>query len=395
MSRSARFLFVAALVVSGCDRRLVLVHELDASTLDGSASSNAFALAAGVDHTCFLSSGALYCTGHDTSGQLGFPDGVDRLVPTVVDVGTSWVALSLGYDATCLLDVRGALSCLGDNASRQLATGDAIARSSPTRVALARPVVSFSLRFAHACAVLDDASLWCWGSNDEGELGQSDGGGAAHGVPVRVSPELSWSEASCGQGHTCAITRDGALYCWGRNGGVLGLGPALLTETSTPMRAGSGSWRHVVAGQNHTCGIASDGTLACWGDDSNADGHAGPVGLPGESHTSVPTTVDGGDWATVSTDTFHTCGVRTNGELWCWGRNIEGQLGTGMLEVVDTPLRIGTDSDWARVAVGRFYTCAQKRDGSVWCTGANDFGETGIGVIERRNVLTRIGLGTP
>lgn len=381
---------VLVIAIAGCDQRLVLVRDQDASQLDASLVSNARDLSAGVDHTCLLLAGSLYCAGHDASGQLGLPDGMDRLVLSGVGIGGGWTSASAGYGATCLLDVRGGVSCFGDNTARQLATGDTIARPTPTRVSLPRPAIFLQLHFDHACAALDDASLWCWGSNAEGELGQGDGGMLTPATPVRVSPALSWASASCGQGHTCAITTDGALYCWGRNMGALGLGPTMLAETSTPMRVGTGSWRQVIAGQLHTCAIAQDRTLWCWGWDGTNDGHAGPLGLPGDAGTTEPTQIDPGVWSMVSTDTFHTCAVRSDGSLWCWGRNIEGQLGTGTLEVVDTPRRIGTDSDWERVAVGRFYTCAQKTDGSVWCTGANDFGETGIGTIARRNILTRV-----
>lgn len=383
-------LLALALALAACDQRFVLVHARDGAVADAPASSMAYDLSCGVDHTCMLLSGALWCTGHDATGQLGLPDGVDRLVPTRADVGDEWVAVSSGYGATCLLGTRGGLSCFGDNSARQLATGDTATRWAPTPISLPRPVVQFAFRFAHGCAVLDDASLWCWGSNAEGELGQGDGGGSAPGAPVRVGPSLTWAEASCGQGHTCAITTDGALYCWGRNGGAQGLGAGMLAETSTPMRVGSATWRHVAAGQNHTCAIAADGTLWCWGWDTRVDGHAGPVGLPTDVDVYEPMLVDAHtDWSVLSTDTFHTCGVRA-GELWCWGRNIEGQLGTGDVEVVQTPTRIGTEADWARVSAGRFFTCAQKQDGTVWCTGDDDFGETGIGPLERRTTFSRV-----
>jgi alpha-tubulin suppressor-like RCC1 family protein len=96
------------------------------------------------------------------------------------------------------------------------------------------------------------------------------------------------------------------------------------------------------------------------------------------------------DWTVITLDTFHACGVRTDGSLYCWGRNDEGQLGLGDNMARLTPTRVGTDSDWVSVAAGRFHTCALKRDRSVLCTGRNDEGELGTGDQKQRDVLTLI-----
>ena len=91
----------------------------------------------------------------------------------------------------------------------------------------------------------------------------------------------------------------------------------------------------------------------------------------------------------MSLDTFHTCAVDSNADLWCWGRNIEGQLGLGDIEDRVLPTKVQSGG-WEQVAVGRFYTCAKKLDQSLWCTGENSVGQLGVGDTARRNEFTRV-----
>src|SRR5690606_7472149 len=118
-----------------------------------------------------------------------------------------------------------------------------------------------------------------------------------------------------------------------------------------------------------------DGHLYCWGDMLDNDGHAGPMGHDDRAAHSVPARVgQDADWTAIVTDTFHSCGLRGDGQLWCWGRNAEGQLGVGNFDVVNA----------------RFHTCALRIDGVVLCAGKNENGELASGDTARRNTLTPI-----
>jgi alpha-tubulin suppressor-like RCC1 family protein len=102
----------------------------------------------------------------------------------------------------------------------------------------------------------------------------------------------------------------------------------------------------------------------------------------------VPTRVsENAGWTQIATRTFHSCGLRSL-ELWCWGRAIEGQLGTGDLDLRTVPTLIG--SGYSQVSTGPFATCVLTTAGAVQCTGANDAGELGTGDLERRSVLSPI-----
>ncbi len=76
---------------------------------------------------------------------------------------------------------------------------------------------------------------------------------------------------------------------------------------------------------------------------------------------------------------MHTCGVRENGSLWCWGLNYRGQLGTGTRKDQVQPRRVGDARDWETVSAGWVHTCATSLDGAAWCWGDNNFGQLGRG----------------
>ena len=352
-------------------------------------------LSTGLEHTCTVSSGAVRCTGSNRTSALGLV-GADRqsleLLPGIDDA----LAIGAGYAFTCVLRNSGRLACFGGNDRGQLGTGDLAPRGRPTEVFLSAPVVSFASGFEHTCAILRTGALYCWGSNQENELGQGElEASVDRTVPVEVAPGVAFSDVSAGQGHTCAIAVDGSLFCMGRNSsGELGLGAGAPDRFTTPTEVGTRRYRHVAAGQNHTCAISADvddGALYCWGQDRDNDGYAGPLGLPGEGTYFEPTRVGTeSDWTALSTDTFHTCGLRAAGELWCWGRNAEGQLGVGDMSIVPDAVHLEPGSRFSAVEVGRFHTCARRMDGVVMCTGGNVAGELGVGDLERRAVLTPI-----
>jgi len=354
----------------------------------------ATALSCGAAHSCSLSGGALSCWGENTEHALAQPDTRAREAPVPVGNATDWMAVSAGYGHTCGL--RGAsVYCWGAGADGRLGTGSAGPQIQPQRVLLPGPAIAIIADFEHSCALLDDGALFCWGQGDEGQLAQDDpfpGPAPDHLTPIAVAPELRFRALGTGQGHTCAVELDGALWCWGRNtGGILGIGADPPVQRRVPQRVGSASdWNAVIGGQNHNCGLRDEGSLWCWGvDGNNVD--PGALGLPGTGVYYEPTQVGAAsDWQQIATDTFHTCGIRGAGELWCWGRNDEGQLGAGDMLDRDEPTEVGGGADWLEVAVGRFHTCALRRDGGVWCSGMSLAGQLGAGDLQTRVEFTPV-----
>jgi hypothetical protein len=117
----------------------------------------------------------------------------------------------------------------------------------------------------------------------------------------------------------------------------------------------------VGAGYFHTCAIKQDGSLWCWG--RNDYGQLGDGTYSGKS---TPVQITSGV-SSVALGGYHTCAVKIDGSLWCWGDNSSGQLGDGTNTSKNTPVQI--TSGVSSVALGGYHTCAVKIDGSLWCWG--------------------------
>lgn len=136
-----------------------------------------------------------------------------------------------------------------------------------------------------------------------------------------------------------------------------------------------GAKTEVSSGGRHTCEIRSEGTLWCWG--ANFYGQLGTGDTASGPTPRQVGTFD--DWAEVSAGGMQTCGVRENGSLWCWGLNYRGQLGTGNRKDQAQPRRVGDSRDWDTVSAGWVHTCATSLDGTAWCWGDNNYGQLGNG----------------
>lgn len=363
----------------------------------GAPLAAASAVAAGTDHSCALQSGAVFCSGANVAGQLGVAAGDPPLMLVQSQVDEAVVELEAGYGFTCVRYTSGSVACFGDNAVGQLGTGDGAARATPQVVDLPSTVKAVATKFATVCVVLeasaDEAAgaVYCWGANDNNQCGTGTFvAGDGQATPVRANLDLPARDISVGRGHTCVITEADELWCWGSNGShELGLGPDAPGLTVQPDRISDLHFAQVANGQNHTCALTTDHALYCWGDTLTNDGHPGPMGHDDGVAHDVPTRVGAeADWALIATDTFHSCGIRNDGELWCWGRNAEGQLGVGSQDVVPERVQVNPNDRFSSVAVGRFHTCALRVDGVVLCAGKNDNGELASGDVMRRWTLT-------
>jgi alpha-tubulin suppressor-like RCC1 family protein len=140
----------------------------------------------------------------------------------------------------------------------------------------------------------------------------------------------------------------------------------------------------VSAGEYHTCAIKQDGSLWCWGWN-----FSGQLGDGTNTSRTTPVQIMSSGVSSVSLGGLHTCAVKTDGSLWCWGYNNSGQLGDGTNADKNTPVQV-MSSGVSSVAAGRHHTCAVKTDGSLWCWGNNDYGQLGDGTNTSRNTPVQI-----
>ncbi len=129
----------------------------------------------------------------------------------------------------------------------------------------------------------------------------------------------------------------------------------------------------VVSGFHHSCVLLEDQTLKCWG--HNQGGQVGPQGdnvgaTEEDKFNPTPVAVTSlTNVSSVSSGDEHTCALKVDGTVWCWGRNRDGQLGRTAFESDATPTAVPGLSGVVAVSSGSFHSCALKSDGTVWCWG--------------------------
>ena len=228
-------------------------------------------------------------------------------------------------------------------------------------------------------------SLWTWGSNSYGKLG--DFSTTQRNIPVTTfSGGTNWKQISCGQNQTAAIKTDGGLWIWGRNdNGQLGINLGNV-DRRTPVTTfiGGTDWKQVSCGREHTAAIKTDGSLWIWGLNTSRQ-----LGINNTDTRSIPVTTfaGGNNWKSVSCGFFHTAAIKTDGTLWIWGQGANGRLGTNDVGDRIVPVTTFTGGNtWKQVSCGWEHTAAIKTDGSLWTWGRNSEGQLGDNTTTIRSV---------
>ena len=300
-------------------------------------SARAVAVSAGERHTCALMrGGAVACWGANHVGQLG--NGTlasSRVAVPVRGLGTA-VMVSTGVFHTCATTRTGGVRCWGMNASGELGAGTLFERSTPIRVAGISGAVEVAAGGGHTCARTSGGSVECWGANNAGQLGNRTRLVSAIPTPLSGLPGPAMSLAA-GDRHTCALTTTGEVSCWGANdAGQLGDGSVLDRDRAVRVHGLRDGPVRITAGENHTCVLSAEGAVRCWG--KNASGQLGdgtfvtrrrPAPIRGRVNA-----------AEISAGGRHTCAVTTAGEVECWGANDWGQLGTSTPTARSEPRRV-------------------------------------------------------
>jgi alpha-tubulin suppressor-like RCC1 family protein len=312
------------------------------------------------------------------------------------------VQVAVGYTHTCALDAEGVVWCWGDGRDGEIGDGDRRDRRAPTPVRGLSDVVSIASGTWRSCAVRVDGRLFCWGNGILGALG--DGLSHTSDLPVQVDGIADAISVAVGEDHACAVHASGRLSCWGRNTwGQLGNDSkedAFLPRTVVLREPGEHGWRtkdldgivSVSAGYAHTCALRFDGHVCCWG----ANWY-GQLGNTSKALATTPRLVGLSRVRAISVGNLNSFALLSDGTIRGWGSNAQGQLGDAAPRFAFEPVepRFGDGDAAAPLAdivaiAGGDHACALDASGVLRCWGSGHVGQLGDGRSVQRSGPVRV-----
>jgi alpha-tubulin suppressor-like RCC1 family protein len=276
--------------------------------------------------------------------------------------------VAVGNAAACALTADSLAVCWGAAAPGQ--------NSPPYTVSSTLKFAAITAATRFGCALTASGSAYCWGANDRGQLG--DGTNAISMSPVAVSGGYSFTSIASGGSHSCALASDGTAYCWGANDfgqlGIADLGGTVVANGTAPVALNNHSFKSISAGGDHTCAVAMDAAVWCWG--HNVNGQLGD-GTMNDQRTA--TQISGGvRFESVSAGLGVTCGVTASHAAYCWGGEAADVIGNGQSQQQLTATRVSGSVAFASLAAGGSHVCGLAVDGAAYCWGNNFYGQLGV-----------------
>lgn len=352
-------------------------------------------IAAGASHTCATSDrDQPWCWGYGSYGQIGIGSvHYQNYDPRSVLIHFRHAAsVAAGHRISCGLDPEGTLWCWGGIygaycCNPRAGPGERVTTAIP--MAIEGPVVSYATGNAHTCAVTDDGRVWCFGFAKVGQTGNA-GYPFVHKKPTVIKDLPPARQVALGGSHSCALTREPSeVWCWGRNhDGELGVADTAVTKRWQAARV-EGLPHDVVAlsagvGAS-TCAMTQSHGVWCWG--ANRYGQLG-VGHS-EPRQAVPQKVTAMEGIKTMVPGFnHSCAIAHDDTVWCWGRGDQGKLGNGSSEDSTVPVQVKLPGKAAQLTVGGAHACAIALPASLavslqrpraYCWGNNRLGQLGLG----------------
>jgi len=332
-----------------------------------------------------FSEGGLWTWGYNFYGGLGDNTVTNKSSPVqTITGGTNWKQVAGGTLHTAAIKTDGTLWTWGDNEYGELGDNTVTNKSSPVQTITGgtnwKQVAGGSF---HTAAIKTDGTLWTWGYNGNGGLGDSTVTNKSSPVQT-IAGGTNWKQVAGGYFHTAAIKTDGTLWTCGYNS-YGQLGDSTITNKSSPVQTitGGTNWKQVACGYFHTAAIKTDGTL--WTCGYNGYGQLGDSTITNKS-SPVQTITGGTNWKQVACGYFHTAVIKTDGTLWLWGYNLDGQLGDSTITNKSSPVQtIAGGTNWKQVAGGSDHTAAIKTDGTLWTCGYNGNGGLGDSTVTNKS----------
>ncbi len=280
---------------------------------------------------------------------------------------------SSSSDTTISIDQTGLITAL--NQGRATITAQSEGKSAQINVIAPVQFKNVVAGGSHSCAVTLNDELYCFGRNQFNVLGLT--GSSDRLVPTLVTQPYIFESISSLTLHQCGISTANKLYCWGANfAGQLGEGSSVGSSSSPIAISPTLDFAQVSTGGAHTCALNTAGQAYCWGNNDY-----GQLGTGTIDQESTPQVVMGGrTFTSISTGGSHTCALESaTQKVYCWGRNDAGQLGiNNMSSNVLSPTEIDNNRLYSALSAGPEHTCViEQGTGTTYCFGGNSDGQLG------------------
>ncbi len=309
----------------------------------------------------------------------------------------------VGSGPFCASNAQGVVQCWGNNGDCQLGRGanaPLVQAGMPLNL---EPIGDLVVGKTAVLVRQANGKYRTWGHNNSGEFGEP---GSTYGgdicIPATAPAALSaiWDFQPMIGATAMGLDKDGKLYCWGenyynqcgngKNGTNADIGTPFAVATDVVAAA---------AGEQHACYVASTGKVYCSGSQYYGATGTGVVSSAFDGFEKAFTAIPIDDAIGIAAGSYHSCAIRAGGKVSCWGRGNGGQLGNGKTIVaVPTPQEIAGLTDVVQLALATEHSCALKKDGRVYCWGSNGSGELGNGEFgngARRLVPTLVPASAP
>lgn len=378
------------------------------------------AIAGGAGHSLALrSDGTIWTWGANQHGQLGTGTATNSLTPIQVPGISGVISLSAGAWDSLALKSDGTVWNWGTVEPGVIGT---FSSNSPVQVTGLPSIASITAGFSHFLALATDGTVWAWGDDTNGELGNGTTNFTPTTTPVQVSGLSGVAAVSAGGFYSLALKDDGTVWSWGS--------AAPVSNSLTPLQGpGLNGVSTISAGYAHGLALQSQAIGAAWGYNGfgilanntatnsdmplainnlsglkaisgyqdfglalSSDGTAWSWGYNGVGELGNPTNANTGTLVTTPVQVSNITGViavsagngfglalRSDGTVWSWGANNDGQLGTGNNTYSTTPVQVTSLSGITAISAGNVHSLALRSDGTVWGWGYNFYGVLGNG----------------
>ena len=362
----------------------------------------------GSNHSCSFTDSP-QCWGRNSAGQLGTNNDQNQDYPTTpVDISqislSNILTVNSGDQFSCLLaeasDEGQQISCWGKSSFGRLGEVIGYDRVRPNNYVgrSSHDFMDISLGSEHSCGLNHYGRVVCWGRRDSGQLGNGTSSSfnySTNPVTVEVSSSNSLKEVvqiAVGNLHSCAVKFDQTVWCWGNgNNGEIGDGNTsdrfyaqqVLTAADTPLTG----IVQIDAGEAFSCGVKSDGGVWCWGSDEYGK-RGGEIPTPSDPYATQISSL--GRISEVSLGSNHACVLKASDRsIWCWGRDQFGQLARGQRNSTDNAIPAQVLSPVGRSGLGPYLTgassinsggdnsCVTGKFTRILCWGRGGYGQLG------------------